>query len=98
MEEEQSTLRWPDDSILKIINKLLLLVIILANGYVLVLPLVPKIDFAIKQNITKPIKINPSNSGTLSSIDRSYNHLILPTIQLDARVFDGESNYTVNKG
>lgn len=92
------SLHWPDDGTLKRINRLLIAIIILANGYVLLMPLLPKLNFAIKQNITKPVQVNPANTNSLNAIDRSHNHLVLPTIQLDANVYDGDSVYTVNKG
>ncbi len=92
------TPKWPNDAILKRINTLLLILALLANGYVVVTPLLPKVSYEIKQHITKPVNINPEEPDTISKIDRSRNHLILPSLQLDEPIFDGVSALTVHKG
>ena len=91
-------LRWPQATVLKRANTILLAIIILANGYVLVLPLLPKVDYEVKQRITKPVQVDPTNDTSIKNIDRSRNHLILPSMQLDEPVFDGTSPSTVHKG
>ena len=88
---------WPSENRLKIINKFLLVFILATNGYVVILPVLPKADFAIKQHITKPVKIKP-NDDSIKNIDRSQNHLILPTIQLDEPIFVSDNPSTVHKG
>ena len=91
-------IHWPEDRWLRWVNNLLLTVIILINGYVLVAPLLPRVDYEVKQHITKPVKVDPQKPDTIAQIDRSRNHLILPTLQLDEPVYDGQSIKTVNKG
>lgn len=89
---------WTAEHRLKTVNKLLLLIIFLTNGYVLVVPLLPKADFAIKQYVTKPVKINPENADSIKEIDRTRNHLILPTLQLDEPMLVSDNPSTVHKG
>lgn len=89
---------WPSDKLLKRANRFLLAVIILINSYVLLAPLLPKIDYAVKQHVTKPVKVNPADSNSVNSIDRSRDHLILPTMQLDEPVYFGSSPSLVHKG
>ncbi len=91
-------LKWPSDSILKIINKCLLAVIIFCNGFVLLLPLWPQVSFVIDSKITKPVKVNLSEDSVLSSVDRSYNHLVIPKLQLDERIHEGTDPSTAHRG
>ena len=91
-------LNWPSETVLKNLNRFLLVIIIAVNGYVLVMPLLPKVNYEVKKRVTKPVRVDPARKETVASIDRSRNHLILPTIQLDEPVYDGVSSYTVNKG
>ena len=91
-------IHWPSETVLKNLNRFLLVIIIAVNGYVLVMPLLPKVNYEVKKRVTKPVRVDPARKETVASIDRSRNHLILPTIQLDEPVYDGVSSYTVNKG
>ncbi len=88
---------WPSENRLKLINKFLLVFILATNGYIVILPILPKADFAIKQYITKPVKVS-ANDDSLKNIDRSRNHLILPTIQLDEPMLVSDNPSTVHKG
>lgn len=81
-------LNWPDDTKLHIINKLLLAIIILCCGYILVVPLIPQVDYAIR-SIAKPIRVSVTQPDSLKRIDRSHNHLIIPSLQLDQPVLEG---------
>lgn len=83
---------------LKRVNTLLLAVILLTNSYVLLMPLLPKVNYEIKQRVTKPVKVNPADENSVKNIDRSRNHLVMPTMQLDETVYDGQSPSTVHKG
>ena len=91
-------IHWPSETVLKNLNRFLLVIIIAVNGYVLVMPLLPKVNYEVKKRVTKPVRVDPARKETVASIDRSRDHLILPTIQLDEPVYDGMSSYTVNKG
>ena len=91
-------IHWPSETVLKNLNRFLLVIIIAVNGYVLVMPLLPKVNYEVKKRVTKPVRVDPARKETVASIDRSRNHLILPTIQLDEPIYDGVSSYTVNKG
>jgi sortase A len=87
--------RLTTDSVLGKINAGLLALIIVINGYVVVAPMVPRLDYEVKQHITKPVKaIDPQKPD----IDRSKNHLVIPELQLDQPIFDGTSPSTVHKG
>ncbi len=89
-------LGWPNENRLKIINKALLVSILAINGYVVFLPLLPKVDYAVKQHVTKPVKISADDG--FKNIDRSRNHLILPTIQLDEPMLVSDNPSTVHRG
>ncbi len=89
---------WPSDKLLKRVNHALLASIILTNGYVLLMPLLPKVNYELKQRITKPVKVNPADSNSVGSIDRSRDHLILPTMQLDEPVYFGTNASLVHRG
>src|SRR5690606_14348468 len=80
---------------LRIVNNFLLGFIILLNGYVLVKPLLPKVDYEIKQRVTKPVK--PVDRSK-PNIDTSTNHLVIPALQLDEPVLDSTNPSTVHQG
>ncbi len=89
---------WPSDKNISKVNKILLSVIVFSNSYIVILPILPKADYVIKQHITKPIVVNPTEENSLNKIDRSYNHLILPTIQLDYPMLISNNPLTIHRG
>ncbi len=89
---------WPNNGTLKKINNILLAVIIVINSYILTAPFVPLLKYEAKQRITKPVKVDPEDENSIKNIDRSRNHLILPTIQLDEPVLVSNNPATVHKG
>jgi LPXTG-site transpeptidase (sortase) family protein len=83
-------------TILKPINNILLLLILLINGYVIIAPLVPAINYQIAiRTSTSPLLGAKPN---YSHIDRSHNHLIIPKIVLDQPVLVGDNSKLVNQG
>lgn len=91
-------LRWPSEIVLKRANRGLLAVILLINSYVLLAPLLPRVEYEVKTRITKPVSVNPSSESSVKQIDRSRDHLVLPTLQLDEPVYFGSSPSLVHKG
>lgn len=88
--------RLTSDNSLRQINALLLLLIILINGYIIIAPLVPRINYEVKQRITKPVDIYTQNPT--ATIDRSKNHLIIPALQLDEPILDSTDPGIVHQG
>ena len=80
----------------KTINRLLIVVIVAINGYVLLLPLQPAIAYQVKVHTSKPL--NVSQPDALQAIDRTHNHVIIPRLRLDEPILDGTSPYLINKG
>lgn len=72
---------------LKRINSLLLFLIVIINGYILLTPLAPVVQYEIVKRTTKPIDIGQPEQE--AAIDRSYNHLIIPEIRLDKPLVEG---------
>lgn len=91
-------LGWPSETVLKRTNRVLLAIIILINSYVLLAPLLPRVEYEVKTRITKPVSVNPASESSLRQIDRSRDHLILPSLQLDEPVYFGSSPSLVHKG
>lgn len=89
---------WPSDKRLKRINQGLLAIILISNMYVLLKPLLPKVDYEVKQRISKPVQVNPADENSIKNIDRTKNHLVLPSMQLDEPFYEGNSPSTVHKG
>lgn len=88
------------------INTLLLIAIILVNGYIILLPLLPGILFKVAQaNTTErsvleakvhaPVQTNPvqSNPGTSQE-----NRLVIPSMLLDQPVYEGKDESVLKKG
>lgn len=61
-------------------------------------PIWPKFSFFLQTKITKPVKINVQSQDSLANIDRSFNHLVIPRLQLDQKILEGESENTVHSG
>lgn len=88
--------RLSADTSLRRINVGLLLIIIAINGYVVVAPLMPRVNYEVKQRITKPVKVDPEKPAV--SIDRNKNHLVIPALQLDEPILDGTNPSIVHQG
>lgn len=91
-------IHWPSDNKLRVCNRVLLALIIVCNAYILLSPLWPQISFAIDSKITKPVKINIGDDNNLGTIDRSYNHLVIPKLQLDEKIHEGTAPETAHLG
>ena len=83
---------WPSDRTLKRINRALLGAIILLNGYVILAPFLPQIDFWIDTKITKPV------TADVSTVDRSTNRLIIQKLQLEEPIHEGANESALEKG
>jgi sortase A len=84
------------DRHLKTINWVLLVLIILVNGYVILAPLVPEVQYQVTKRTTKELNVN--NPDELAGIDRNSDHLIIPRLRLDKPIFDGTNPNLVHKG
>jgi sortase A len=91
-------LKWPADNVLKRFNYGLLLIIVGCNLYVLLAPLWPQAIFTFQTKISKPIKISLDKGDSVAAIDRSYDHIVIPKLQLDERIYDGTADYLVHLG
>lgn len=85
------------------VNTLLLVLIVLINGYIILAPLAPAVSFWWSEHTHHTSKVlqqrlRPSQSKTTPPPAVVGNHLIIPSMQLDATVYDGTSVYTLNKG
>ncbi len=85
-------------SMLKQLNRSLLVVIIASNSFLFLGPFWPKLTFEVQTRVTKPVTLNVKSEDSLANIDRSRNHLIIPRLQLDQPVLDGEAESTVGRG
>lgn len=91
-------MKWPSDSTLRSINRSLLVVIIICNGFLLLAPIWPKFSFIFRTHITKPVSIDLQSQDSLAGIDKSFNHIIIPRLQLDQKILEGENENTVHSG
>lgn len=87
---------WPPEPKLKVVNHILLGLIVLTNLYVIGSPLLPQAELQLKQ-ASQPMK-SIQDDDYLSTIDRSYNHVVIPRLRLDERIHEGESESTANLG
>lgn len=88
-------------------NNVLLVLIILINGYIISAPLMPAVRYwwqehvqhtsrQLSQQLHTPVRHNNSTHNNVKI--PAENRLIVPTMQLDAEVFEGPNMYTLNKG
>lgn len=84
------------DKILSVVNKLLMIAILAINGYVIFAPFFPQASFVVS-NVTKEKK-DLSDTAQRADIDRSYDHLVIPAMGLDEKIWVGENEKLVNKG
>ena len=85
------------------VNRLLIVLIVLINGYILVLPVLPQIDFWHRQQQAKALAGLPyktvltHDNKTRASIPTD-NRLVIPALAINEHIYTGESPYLVNKG
>jgi LPXTG-site transpeptidase (sortase) family protein len=89
-------MKWPNDEFLRQANRGMLVIIVILNAFVLGSPFWPRLNFEIAK-ITKP-EISIKQADWLDSIDRSYNHIIIPELRLDEKIHEGESLATAHLG
>lgn len=85
---------WPVDGVLKQFNRVLLVIIITCNLFVIGAPLLPQVTFTVSNVVAAP----SVQTGELETIDRSYNHVIIPRLKLDEKIHEGADVSTANLG
>ncbi|MBW3568617.1 class E sortase [Candidatus Parcubacteria bacterium] len=85
-------LPWPSDKKLKKINAVLLVLIILINGYVILVPFWPNVEYTFETKITQPVK------AEFADIDRSSNRLIIPKLQLEEKILENRDASVLDDG
>lgn len=88
-------LSWFDKN-LKIINRILLVLIIILNAYLLITPFLPQVTYQVKTVFSEPKYLETEEQRQV--IDRSYNHLVIPKLNFDNKVWQGPEESLVNKG
>src|SRR3990170_8313655 len=84
------------DRRLKWINRGILALIILLNGYVLITPFLPEVQFRLAQATTDPI--NVESQDMLARIPRDTNHIVIPRLRLDKPIIVGDNPNLVHEG
>ena len=86
---------WFDEH-LRTINRVLLVLIILLNGYVLITPFLPQVTYQVGTVLSKPQPLETPEQR--AEIDRSFDHVVIPSIKLDEKIWFGENEKLVNRG
>lgn len=81
------------DSILRWINRLLLVSIIGINIYILIAPVWPEVTYRVSSITAKTV-----TEDEFANLDRSTNHLIIPSLKLDKPIYTGAGADELNKG
>lgn len=81
---------------LKVINHVLLGLIIIVNGYVLITPFLPQVTYQVQTAFSEPVSVATPDERL--DIDRTYDHLVIPKMRLDEKIWIGDSEWLVNKG
>lgn len=84
------------DRRLPIVNKVLLLAIVLINLYIIVLPFLPQATYVVRGVVSEKKEI--STPEQRNQIDRSSDHLVIPRMNLDEKIWVGDNEKLVNKG
>lgn len=87
------------------INNLLLVLIILINGYLILAPFYPKVYLwwqlhanHQQQKLEKVIRSNKPSKTKPAPAPRQGEWLVIPKIALDTQIYEGPNIYTANKG
>ena len=87
------------------VNSLLLVAIVIINGYIILAPLAPAVSFwwsehtnHTSQKLQQQLHAPRPASTSASTPTEQGNRLVIPSMQLDAVVYDGTSVSTLNKG
>lgn len=89
---------------LPLVNTSLLLAIVAINGYIILAPVAPAVSFwwsehthHTSQKLARQLHAAPPKATASASVSLE-NRLLIPSMQLDATVYEGTSMYTLNKG
>lgn len=74
-------------------NRIIFILILVINGYVLLAPLLPDVSYRIQSATTKPLA-----EDDFSKLDRSTNHLVIPRLRLDKPIYDNPDPKTLDLG
>jgi LPXTG-site transpeptidase (sortase) family protein len=86
---------WFDRHVRKF-NRLLLMAIILLNAYVLLVPLMPQVTYQVAQAVSEPLNVKTPEAR--AAIKRDTDHVIIPRISLDQKIWFGNNPRLVHKG
>lgn len=91
-------MQWPSDERLRSINRILLVACILINVYTALGPLWPQASYLIDTRVTQPVKLQPRERSQLAKLDRNTNRLIIPRLQLNEPILEGNTASVLNNG
>jgi LPXTG-site transpeptidase (sortase) family protein len=83
------------------VNTFLLVAILLINGYIVILPVIPKVTFRLQEHNTQHIKqLEQSVSSPIAANTArpTENRLVAPSMVFDQQIFEGSSMATLRKG
>lgn len=84
------------DRHLHIINWLLVAGIAIANGYVILTPFVPQVTYRVSVALAEPKALDTPEARR--EISRDYDHVVIPKLKLDEKIWFGNNEKLVNKG
>lgn len=70
--------------------------IILLNAYVIVVPFLPQVTYRVGQVFSEPKKVDTPEAR--QQISRDTDHVVIPKIGLDQKIWFGDDEKLVNKG
>lgn len=78
------------------INWLLVAGIAIANGYVILTPFVPQVTYRVSVALAEPKALDTPEARR--EISRDYDHVVIPKLKLDEKIWFGNNEKLVNKG
>lgn len=74
----------------------MLIAIILLNAYVIITPFLPQVTFYAGQVFSEPQKLDTPEDR--AAISRDLDHVVIPKINLDEKIWFGDNEKLINKG
>lgn len=75
------------------LNRILLILIVMCNAYVVLSPFMPELSFQLRQ-----VQVSTPHDIRLQELDVTHNYVVIPRLGMTEKILEGDSIDTVNQG
>lgn len=75
------------------LNRILLILIVMCNSYVVLSPFMPELSFRLRQ-----VQVSAPNDINLQELDVTHNYVVIPRLGMTEKILEGDGVDTVNQG